>query len=84
VALIEKSSIAATTVKRVAGRFLIVRKRITHPGGFDKFCRPLRISAVSALKLIFNAEDAEIRRGPQRNDSLLKLRNFFAPPENSA
>jgi len=31
VALSEKSSIAATTLKRVAGRFLIMRKRITYP-----------------------------------------------------
>jgi hypothetical protein len=29
--------------------------------------RPLRISASSALKLPLNAENAEIRRGPQRN-----------------
>jgi hypothetical protein len=28
-------------------------------------CGPLRISALSALEIIINAENAEIRRGPQ-------------------
>ena len=32
---------------------------------------PLRISAFSALNRHFNAEDAEIRRGPQRQRKIL-------------
>jgi len=34
---------------------------------FSPLCGPLRISAFSALRGDFNAEDAEVRRGPQRN-----------------
>lgn len=37
-------------------------------------CGPLRISAFSALKSYFNAEVAEVRRGPQRK---LKLARFI-------
>ena len=34
--------------------------------------RPLRISVVSALKCLLNAEDAEIRRGPQRQRKIFE------------
>src|SRR5678815_1507314 len=65
-ALREKSIIAATTLKRVAGRFLIMRKRIPHPVSFVEFlCGPLRPSAFSALKMLL----AQSRRGPQRSPS---------------
>ena len=33
-------------------------------------CGPLRISAVSAINGYFNAENAEVRRGPQRSHYL--------------
>ena len=36
-------------------------------------CGPLRISAFSALKLMFIAENAEIRRGPPRKTLLRHL-----------
>jgi len=32
----------------------------------DLLCGPLRISAFSAFNDLFNAEGAEIRKGPQR------------------
>ena len=46
-------------------------------------CGPLRISAFSALRGAFNAESAEIRRGPQREFKIRHLyrllrRGFFA------
>jgi hypothetical protein len=65
-ALREKSSIAATTLKREAGRFLIMRKRIPYPDSFVEVpLRSLRPSAFSALKPSLTQRTqtaAEIRR----------------------
>ena len=43
--------------------------RALHKSERALLCGPLRISAFSAINSIFNAEDAEIRRGPQRKAS---------------
>src|SRR6185369_5018840 len=49
--------------------FGVVRRLCTKMANLICFSlRPLRISAFSALKGPINAENAEIRRGPQRKD----------------
>ena len=47
-------------------RFEAISLQILNSDLFGFLCGPLRISAISALRVNFNAEDAEIRRGPQR------------------
>ena len=44
---------------------------------------PLRISVFSALKIDFNAENAEVRRGPQRR-ILLPLNGPIDDPEQGS
>ena len=45
-------------------------KRSLH-GAYDTTLRSLRLSAFSALKFTLNAENAEGRKGPQRNSTKL-------------
>src|SRR5262249_54308697 len=59
--------VATATMRRNVALTLNMRDMASSWLSDESLCGPLRISATSALRGRFNAERAEIRRGPQRN-----------------